>query len=204
MTTTGDVCSSAVRVCRLTGGTELNGRELRRVCDNVVRGFQLPVPFTIDALVAQVAAKRGRPIQLMAMPEQDHRPNHPCGLWIEADEIDYIMYPPETTQHHHNLIVLHELGHMELGHKSSVSDKEEIARLLMPNLSPALIRRVLARTVYTNEEERAAELVASLTTLAVSRAAGAEPEPDAGAPGGTSTLVQHLGAALERNTDREP
>jgi hypothetical protein len=100
---------------------------------------------------------RGRPLLLMPGATATG-----CsGMWIGTDAADYIFYAPDTTPVHQRHIVAHEIGHMAFGHQGSRADGDELARLLFPDLSPALVRSfltrsVLARSVYSGNEEREA------------------------------------------------
>ncbi|MFF7632934.1 ImmA/IrrE family metallo-endopeptidase [Kitasatospora sp. NPDC008050] len=177
----------------------MDGTELRRHCAEVVARIRIPSPFDINALVDAVECRREREISLVAMP-LPVQPGSPCGLWVATDQVDYVLYHRDTSKAHQEHIVMHELGHMLLGHGSTDADQDEASKLLMPNLKPEFVRAVLARSVYTSEEERAAELVASLLPLQVRRRGG--PAPERSVSPGAANLVQHLGAALERNSRR--
>ncbi|MGW2248775.1 hypothetical protein ACWCXH_01020 [Kitasatospora sp. NPDC001660] len=183
----------------LLWGAELNDKELRKRCADVVARIDFPSPFSINALVDSVERRRGRQISLVPVALPVH-PGSPCGLWVATDDIDYVLYLQETSRAHQEHIVMHELGHMLLGHGSTEADQAEATRLLMPTLDPRFVQAVLARSVYTSQEERAAELVASLLPLRAGReAAQARQEP---VSPGMANLVRHIGAALERNSSR--
>jgi hypothetical protein len=51
---------------------------------------------------------------------------------------------------------------MSFDHQGTKIDGDELARLLFPNLGPALVRSSLARTAYSDAEEREAETFASV------------------------------------------
>ncbi|GAA2240620.1 MULTISPECIES: hypothetical protein [Kitasatospora] len=177
----------------------MNDKELRKRCVDVVAQIEFPSPFSINTLVDSVERRRGRQISLVPMPLAV-RPESPCGLWVATDDVDYVLYTEATSTAHREHIVMHELGHMLLEHGSTEADQAEVARLLMPTLDPRFVQAVLARSVYTSQEERAAELVASLIPLRAGRAAPqARQEP---VSPGMANLVQHIGAALERNSSR--
>ncbi|WP_051942849.1 hypothetical protein [Streptacidiphilus rugosus] len=179
----------------------MNDRELRRACADLVDGLDVPRPFSIPALAESIAARRGRNIEMVPMPMAP-RPASPCGLWVATDHTDYVMYSEQTTRRQQQHIQLHELAHIVLGHKSTESDADEMSRLLMPNLDPALVRLVLGRTVYDTEEEREAETVASLLPLHAGRQAAVPPTQRPELSRGTENLAWHLGAALERSARR--
>ncbi|MEZ0070285.1 hypothetical protein ABIA32_006337 [Streptacidiphilus sp. MAP12-20] len=178
----------------------MDDRELRRECADLVSRLDVPRPFTIPALVENIAAQRGRPIEMVPMPMAP-RPNSPCGLWVATDETDIVMYSEQTTLRQQQHIQLHELAHILLGHESTETDEDEMSRLLMPTLDPGLVRLVLGRTVYDDSEERKAETVATMLPLHAGRLAAAS-QPSTTMSKGMANLARHLGAALERNADR--
>jgi hypothetical protein len=70
---------------------------------------------------------------------------------------------------HQDHIVLHEICHLLCGHAGDDALGTEHARLLFPNLDPAMVGRVLGRTSYSTEEEQEAELLASMIQQAARR-----------------------------------
>ncbi|MCX4751556.1 hypothetical protein OG455_39675 [Kitasatospora sp. NBC_01287] len=177
----------------------MDDRELRRYCAEKVGQVGVPTPFSVNALCDRLEEDRGRQISLvpMALPV---RQGSPCGLWVATDDTDYILFQQGTSRAHQEHIVLHEIGHLLLGHNASPTHQDEVARLLMPTLDPAFVRSVLGRTAYNSEEERAAELVASLLPLEAGRARARGPRPDV--PPGVANLVHHLERSLQRNARR--
>lgn len=136
-------------------------------CRRLVAALSLPDPFDIADFVHALAACRGRPIELVPVTG---RPNLPCGLLLTTADADYILYATDTTPLHQQHILLHEAAHLLCGHQddSAGTSLDAAARILMPGLSPALVERVLGRTVYTEPQEREAEIVASLILSRVS------------------------------------
>ena len=129
---------------------------LRWRSERRLRGIRVPRPFNLDAFCAEVAARRGRP--LIRRPVPGLAAEAPCGMWIATDRTDHIFYDPGTSPLHAEHIVLHELAHILCDHSGSAG---ALARLF-PDLDPAAVRRVLGRVSYTTEQEREAEMVASL------------------------------------------
>jgi hypothetical protein len=113
----------------------------------------MPVPFDASELCAAVAARRGRPIRLVPMDGL----TGVCGLWVATATTDLIFYERVTTPPHQEHIILHELSHVLCDHQRA----PDMAGLL-PDLDPEMVHRVLGRAGYTSEEEREAELLASL------------------------------------------
>jgi hypothetical protein len=142
---------------------------------------ELPRPFDEMALIARLAERRGRPIELIPV---DALPNLPCGLLMVTDHADCIVYATDTSVLHQRHILLHEAAHLVCGHDAAEPGPEKAAdpggaatagsRALLPHLPDTLVRRVLGRTVYTEPQEHEAELLASLIC---SRAAREAPTP---------------------------
>jgi hypothetical protein len=71
-------------------------------------------------------------------------------------------------------IAVHELAHMLLGHSNTGDGALRLAGLLAPDVSPAVTRMFLGRSVFFTAEEQEAETLASLilTRASASPAAG--------------------------------
>jgi hypothetical protein len=85
----------------------------------------------------------------------------PFGLWIATESTDYILYQAETPRMHQDHIILHEVGHILAGHQDEETN-DEYWQVMMPDISPEVIRRRLGRTYYDTTKEREAELVATI------------------------------------------
>jgi hypothetical protein len=125
----------------------------------------LPSPFSVKALCDQLAEQRGRDIQVHLLPLPSGE-DIPCGTWLATDETDHIFVEQETSAFHRDHIVLHELGHMLCGHSSPL---ETFALLAVQEIDPTRIRQILNRSRYRTQEEREAELVASLIQARIAR-----------------------------------
>ncbi|BDH10507.1 toxin [Streptomyces hygroscopicus] len=177
----------------------MTDKELLRYCVEVVREVDVPEPYDVNSMCDLLEQSRQREISLVqiVMPTG---PGVPCGLWVATDDVDYILYPKHTSKAHQAHIASHEIAHILLGHESSPAHQEEVSQLLMPNLNPALVRTVLGRTIYTSQEERAAEMVASLLPMQAGRPVS-RPQ-DADMRPGVANLVSHLERSLERSAGR--
>lgn len=133
----------------------------RRRCAAIVADLDIPRPFDLGRLLAQLAIRRNRKIFLHPFISG---PGIPCGLWLGTAGADHIFYEQGTSPWHQTHIALHEVGHMLLGHGGGKGNEGEgdLARLLAPDVSPALARLVLGRSSYTSAEELSAETLASL------------------------------------------
>lgn len=144
----------------------------------LARELPIPVPWDINLFIDNLAELRGRPITLIPT-DTAALADSPCGLWLTRDTDDLIMHEIGTSDYHISTIIAHEVGHMVLGHGhipqvSRQGDKrelDELARQLLPDIDPATIRAVLGRTDYASEQERDAEMFASMLMIAAAEAA---------------------------------
>ncbi len=137
----------------------MDPEELRDRCRARLGKLDLPRPFDVHVLCDRLGQRRGRPIVLvpLALP-----PHGPCGLWINGQQQDYIVYEQTTSPLHQEHIVLHEVAHLVCEHPGAPQVDDAHSGRLFTNLDPAMVRRVLARTSYSTDEEIEAELLASL------------------------------------------
>ncbi|GIJ45067.1 hypothetical protein Val02_19530 [Virgisporangium aliadipatigenens] len=144
-------------------------KELRRSCEARLKDLDVPAAGGVAELCARVAEGRGRPIHLipMAMPA-----THPCGFWVATHEADFILYEADTSRTHQEHIVAHELAHLICCHRGTVTLDEASARILFPDVDPQVVRDMLGRAAYTDDQEREAEVMASVLLERLSR-----PEP---------------------------
>ncbi|PNG19429.1 toxin [Streptomyces cahuitamycinicus] len=171
----------------------MNDEELRRYCAGIVEELDIPEGADVNALCDHLEQRWGRPISLIEVPLPTGV-GKPCGLWVATDDAYYICYQKYTVRAHQEHIVRHEIAHGLCGHAATEVMPDEMLRLLMPTLSPGLVRSVLGRTTYTVMEERAAELIASLLPLKAGTMRRASPHGP-----GMGNLVSHLGRSLERS-----
>jgi hypothetical protein len=133
-------------------------RELRRRCRLELRALRIEPPLRVDVLCQRLGERRGRQLRLVSysLPVPG-----PFGLWLATASTDYILYQAETTRVHQDHIILHEVGHIMADHRSDDTD-DAYWQQMMPDLSLEVIRRALRRTYYDTEQEREAELVATI------------------------------------------
>jgi len=136
-------------------------RKLRQYCSSVIRDIELPRPFSAKALCEELAEQSGRRIYLHPYEAVGVGADAPCGAWIATAQADHIFFEQRTSKYHQEQIILHEIGHVLCGHS-------------MQNISEALlrdggllgehgaVRGALFRTSYTTQQEKEAELVASM------------------------------------------
>ncbi|GAJ80739.1 hypothetical protein NBRGN_030_00350 [Nocardia brasiliensis NBRC 14402] len=138
---------------------------------DATRTVPLPNPWDLSAYLAAVAAHRGRSITLHTAPKALlHEIGCGAGgLWVARTHDDIIVYDGDATGRNADHIVLHEVGHMLLGH-----GEQEPARtdplppslaVLLPAMSPRSIKHVLGRRDFGEDREREAEVFADMTMV---------------------------------------
>ena len=133
---------------------------VERVCQ-LVGSLPVPEPWDLWSFVDVVADRRGKPIRLIPYPGLLGS-GQPCGIWIGRSTDDIIVYDDTTSSYHVEHIILHELGHVLLKHRSPGTDPEALSiNELVPDVDPATVLHVLGRTAYDTEQENQAELFAS-------------------------------------------
>jgi hypothetical protein len=161
-------------------------------CEDMISTLIIPRPFDIDRFLAILSETRGRSIQLIpTSPDADL----PCGMLISTDVADYIYFVDNVSPLQSQHTVMHEVGHLVFNHgaTSDTCDQPpyasgtEALQVLLPNLAPGLVRRILGRTMYACEQEREAELFASLV---LARASTSREEYSGIAPGAADDLVR--------------
>jgi hypothetical protein len=171
-------------------------KRLRRECAERVRALDIPTPFDVQELCRRLSAARGREIRLLPGPLP---PDSPCGLWVSTDRADYVFYEQRTSRLHREHIILHEIGHLLCDHQAAPVLDEEASRLVLPNLDPAMVQRMLGRTHYSAVEEQQAEMIASLVLQQVSRWS---PESTRTVPPEAAGLVDRLETSLQHPDQR--
>ena len=136
----------------------MRGGALRRRCRARVEALEIPVPWDFERFCIGVAARTGRPLRVLPVTAM---PKGLCGMYVSTRGTDYVYAAAGTSPFHHEHIVLHEIGHLLAGHQGGLTVKD-LAQVLLPDLDPALVRAVLGRTSYTDEQEREAEYFATL------------------------------------------
>lgn len=128
----------------------------------------------MELLLRRLGDRRGKTIRLRAATLD---PNVPCGVLVSTTTVDVVCYAANTSPLHRRHIILHEIGHLELGHEGhrvSVTDDHPApggAAPFMPNLDRTGIRRLLHRSSYHTPDEAEAELFATLAGDRINRLA---------------------------------
>jgi Zn-dependent peptidase ImmA (M78 family) len=155
-------------------------------------GITIPSPFDIDEFCGRVAQARGRPIKVVAVDLPPRAAS--CGAWIASPDIDYIVYDQAAPAPLREHTILHELGHMLCDH-SGTPVAEHLDQYGL-HLDPALVKRMLQRTLYDNDNEREAEMFASAIGSRLRRHQQPQPPPD----DHTLRVIQGLAVVMGEGT----
>lgn len=143
-------------------------RYLRRDCERKLADLPVPSPFSLSGMVAEMERARGCRIHLVpvADPRGDTRTACALRVTVEQKNTTFILYRPRPTPNQTEHAIFHELAHLWLGHGRSLSQAQE-RELLAPLFRDFIAEHrhggtVQARTYYATQEERQAELSASL------------------------------------------
>lgn len=135
-------------------------KQLEKQCRSLLADIDIPQPFDLSAFCRSVAARRGRSLHLHPLPAQ--AAEGACGVWLATDRADHVFYAAGTGPLHQQHIILHELGHILCDHVTPGLTADDATALLLPDLDPATVARVLRRTSYTAPQEQVAEMLATM------------------------------------------
>ena len=168
----------------------MNRTQLRERCEARLRELPLPSPFDLQAFCRTLGGQRGRAILLHPVPGL----GDVSGVWVTGRSADHIFYEQDTSPLHRELIILHELSHLLCGHQPVPVTEGEMPQLFFALLRPRTVQRVLRRRpAYSVEEEREAELLA---TLILERATRAPTPASAPADPVAAQLVRRVEASF--------
>jgi hypothetical protein len=143
----------------------------KRQFRDALEAMAIPAPFSLESFCEVVGDQRGKPVFVRAVP---CRAPGWLGAWVSSPEAEYIYHAAGLAGLRRDHAVLHHVGHMLLGHRArSVAS---LASLIAPGVSPRLVALLFgedggadAGAPYADEEEAAAEAIASLVLAAASR-----------------------------------
>ncbi len=139
------------------------GREMRRLCGELVEELSLPAPARpadlYGALCDGMSRRRGRPVlyRTAAFP-----PGTASGLWLDMADQDLVVIEERTAPDHQLVILGHELWHMKAGHHGHHVEGAAVAARLLhdehdeADLS-ATVLQVAARSRFDRADEKEAE-----------------------------------------------
>lgn len=134
----------------------------RRLAD-----MPLPVPFSVEQLAANMAARSGRTITFVEVDDRGTDLRTACGLRARTAQATFIFYRRRPTLNQTLHTRLHELVHEFFDHGTTLTPAQlrelvpgHIHQSLTERMGPGAV--VQARARYDSAEEREAELSASL------------------------------------------
>ncbi|GAA5213558.1 hypothetical protein GCM10023323_55030 [Streptomyces thinghirensis] len=142
------------------------GREMRRLCGELVEELTLPAPARptelYAALCEAMSRRRGRPVlfRMAAFP-----PGTASGLWLDMADQDLVVVEERTAPDHQLVILGHELWHMKAGHCGHHVEGATVAARLLDadgadrdeEVLRATVRTVAARSRFDLADEKEAE-----------------------------------------------
>jgi hypothetical protein len=135
---------------------------LQTQCRAILDDLHVPQTYSLDAILCWVERLRERPLILKELPGQGALAGV-CGLWLAAEDSDFVFYEARTAGLHREHIILHEIGHMLCDHRRAVHSRLDSGLGgLLGDRYPRLIQHLMARTSYTTLEEQQAEMLATL------------------------------------------
>ncbi|MFI1162844.1 hypothetical protein ACH4UM_04335 [Streptomyces sp. NPDC020801] len=172
------------------------GRRSRNQLTAITDQLFIPQPFDLNQFCAAIAEQRGRPLMLLPL-DGPPNPDLPCGIWIGLDAADLVFYETMAADVLKVQIVLHEIGHMLLGHEAP--ELEIAGDVTQEELATASehLERILARTTHVVDEIDAPALPIAAVLRAEAarlRAATSRGKPSDAAMGlSASRIAQLLG-----------
>ncbi len=136
------------------------GKEMRRLCGELVAAIDLPAPAEpadlYAALCDGMSRHRGRPVRYRVAT---FPPGTASGLWLDMTDQDLVVIEERTAPDHQLVILGHELWHMKAGHCTHHVDGAAVAARLLSDEADlqATVRKVAARTRFDQAEENEAE-----------------------------------------------
>lgn len=146
--------------------------QITAVIENLNYDFR---QFELDHFLAHVSHLRGREIRYRGFPFSPTL----FGLWIPVGDRDYLAYNSGTYHVHHVHILLHEVGHLLLGHQPIPLERlfgneaEGVIRVLegQPSVPLNCLPRAQAATLLeVTPQEKEAEAFSTLIQQRVIRA----------------------------------
>ncbi len=140
-------------------------KTLRKRCAARIRDLPIENPFDIQIFSVSIGEGRGRPIVLQ--PISLH--GVVSGAWAAMESIDIVFYEQHAIPFHQQHIILHELSHILCEHQGFDFTEQGLRSLLLTDV-PIERLRTLQSNHYSDEEEREAEMLASLILERVNNA----------------------------------
>lgn len=78
--------------------------------------YPIPRPWSLEEFVAGVSQRRRRPVRMFGVVMSEHLDRPTAGAWSPREHVDVILYDKTMGMLHITNTVLHEVGHIVLGH----------------------------------------------------------------------------------------
>ncbi|MBH1937323.1 hypothetical protein I5Q34_24140 [Streptomyces sp. AV19] len=178
-------------------GAGMRVARIRRRCGQLIDELALPPRTGLPALCDAVARRVGRPIHLVPM----RLDGVVSGMTATTDDAYWIVHELRTSPWHQAHIVLHELGHLLLGHDQDPTVTENALKVWTPSVDVATAMRRMGLAMglarhhcYDDLTERETEVLA---TLLMEKVVPPPPGEDRPLTGPAAALAASLGPALE-------
>lgn len=178
-------------------GAGMRVGRIRRRCKQLIHELALPASADLQGMCDAVARHVGRPIHLVPMSLD----GVVSGMTATTDDAFWIVYEQKTSPWHQVHIVLHEIGHLLLGHDQDPAVTEDALKVWTPSVDVATAMRRMGLTMglarhhcYDNLTERETEI---LGTLLMERVVPPPPGQEALLEGQAAELAASLGPALQ-------
>ncbi|MGK5731661.1 hypothetical protein [Streptomyces sp. URMC 124] len=183
-------------------GAVMRVGRIRRRCKQLIHELALPASTDLQGLCDIVARRVGRPIRLVPMSLD----GVVSGMTATTDDAYWVIYEQKTSPWHQVHIVLHEIGHLLLGHDQDPAVTEDALKVWTPSVDVATAMRRMGLTMglarhhcYDNLTERETEI---LGTLLMEKVVPPPPGQDARLEGEAAELAASLGPALQHVRSR--
>ncbi|MFG2291205.1 hypothetical protein ACGFOU_34655 [Streptomyces sp. NPDC048595] len=171
--------------------------QIRRRCKRLIKELALPAATDLRGMCDLVAARVERPVHLVPMSLG----GVVSGMTAVTDDGYWIFYELQTSPWHQAHIVLHELGHLLLGHAQDPVVTEDALKVWTPSVDVTTALRRMGLTTglarhhgYDNLAERETEV---LGTLLMERVAPSAADQELPLEGPAAELAAALGPALQ-------
>ncbi|WP_033345473.1 hypothetical protein [Catenuloplanes japonicus] len=137
-------------------------RDLRKASAQILGTLGVDPDAGHDEIIHAVEEFCGKPLLI----EESRLAVGTFGAWAEHDEFNLVLYSRGVLPHHRDTIIGHEIGHVIRSHGSPGSDGGvDVSALLAPSLDPQLVRRLLSRCSYSDDEEIIVEMFGTMMSM---------------------------------------
>ncbi len=143
-------------------GNWMRVRDLRKASTHILETLGVDQNAGLDEISTAVEEICGKPVVL----QEIRMPVGHAGAWLETDDFNLVLYPKGIPGHHRATIIGHEFGHIIRALTSQApTNSVDISALLAPTLDPQLVRRLLSRSSYSDDEEIIVEVFGTMVSM---------------------------------------